>query len=228
MHLVLWDIDGTLVRTPHGRQAFDRALTRLLGSSAPSYDGVAFAGRTDPQIAADVLAAVGADVSHLPTLLSHAEEELASVAVETMQAEGRVLPGVTSVLAALAARDDVVQSVLTGNTAANAAIKLAAFGLDRWLDASIGAYGSDDADRRRLVPVAVARARALRGFDGSDVWVVGDTPHDFACAAAGGARCLLVATGGAPRSSLDGLGADAVLDDLSDVDAVVHLLTGSS
>jgi phosphoglycolate phosphatase len=54
--------------------------------------------------------------------------------------------------------------------------------------------------------------------------VVGDTPHDLACARAGGARCVLVGTGFTPLDELRGLGAEAVLDDLSDVEAVVDLL----
>ena len=54
------------------------------------------------------------------------------------------------------------QSLLTGNIAPNAVVKVSAFGLQRWLDLEIGAYGSDDADRLRLVPVALERARLLR------------------------------------------------------------------
>jgi phosphoglycolate phosphatase-like HAD superfamily hydrolase len=55
--------------------------------------------------------------------------------------------------------------------------------------------------------------------------VVGDTPNDLACARAGGARCALVATGHAPAEELDRLNPDALLDDLSDTEAVVKLLT---
>jgi phosphoglycolate phosphatase len=49
-----------------------------------------------------------------------------------------VLPGVAGLLARLAADDDVVQTVLTGNIAANAMVKVAAFGLDRWLQPGDG------------------------------------------------------------------------------------------
>ncbi|MBW3575836.1 MAG: HAD hydrolase-like protein, partial [Actinobacteria bacterium] len=111
-------------------------------------------------------------------------------------------------------------------TAVNAATKLAALGLDRWLDLESGAYGSDDPDRPALVPVALRRAAERRGWTLSpeDVWVVGDTPRDLECARAGGARCALVATGHTTQDDLYGLGADAVFDDLSDVEAVVKLL----
>ena len=164
--------------------------------------------------------------THLPLVLEAVEAEL-DVAKATLAEKGRALDGVADVLARLDEVDGVHQTLLTGNTAANAAVKLKAFGLDRWLDVDIGAYGSDHADRRELVPIALDRSRRLRGFDVSpeETWVVGDTVNDLACARAGGARCLLVATGRAPFTELETLGADVVLPDLSDRDAVVRILT---
>jgi phosphoglycolate phosphatase-like HAD superfamily hydrolase len=102
-----------------------------------------------------------------------------------------------------------------------------AFGLQQWLDLEIGAYGSDHAARRELVPIALERARRLRGLDveAADAWVVGDTANDLACARAGGARCLLVATGRSSLEELKSLEPDAVLVDLSDVDLVTGILT---
>ena len=61
-------------------------------------------------------------------------------------------------------------------------------------------------------------------MDAGDVWVVGDTPRDLACARAGGARCLLVGTGRFPAHELRALGPEAALDDLRDVDATYDLL----
>jgi phosphoglycolate phosphatase-like HAD superfamily hydrolase len=58
------------------------------------------------------------------------------------------------------------------------------------------------------------------------VWVIGDTPRDLECARAAGSRCLLVGTGRYSSEELAPLGADAVFDDLSNVDAVVNLLAG--
>jgi phosphoglycolate phosphatase-like HAD superfamily hydrolase len=106
-------------------------------------------------------------------------------------------------------------------------VKLAAFELTPWVDLEIGAFGSDDADRTALVPVALERARRLRGLavEPDDVWVVGDTARDLACARAGGVRCALVATGHAALDELRATDADAVLEDLSDVDGVVKLLS---
>ncbi len=128
-------------------------------------------------------------------------------------------------LARLAVTPGVVQTVLTGNVEPNMRVKLGVFGLDRWLDLDVAATGSDSADRRELVPIALRRVAERRGirFEPDEVWVVGDTARDLECARVVGAHCVLVATGRG-AGDLDGLGADAVWSDLSDADAVVGLL----
>ena len=235
MKLLLWDVDGTLVRAGVvGRDPFQQAITSVLQRDlgAEFHRRVRMSGKTDPQIARELL--IEAEVHehdvdrHLPDVLRRLEE--AMLAVEhRLQAEGHAIAGAEEVLAACASRDDVVQSVLTGNLAANAVVKLRAFGLDRFIDFDIGAFGSDHHDREELVPIALTKAAAKHGmpFRAEDTWVIGDTPRDCACAKAGGARCVLVATGGFGRDELEGLGADAVLDDLSDTGAVVSLLTSA-
>lgn len=227
--LVLWDIDGTLVRAGGvASEVFSVAVEHAVGRH-PGAHGVRMGGKTDPQIALEILSGMGLeagqDEHHLPLVVERLEAELAA-AVELIRQKGRVLPGVVEILTALHGDPKVAQSVLTGNTAANAATKLAAFDLGRWLDLEIAAYGSDDRDRRALVPIALARAAERRGLalTPDDVWVVGDTPNDLHCARAGGARCVLVGTGNVPTVELARFDPDAVLDDLADVDAVVQLL----
>ena len=110
---------------------------------------------------------------------------------------------------------------------ANAALKLAAFDLTGYFDVEVGAYGTDHADRNELVPIALERVEQLRGecYLPGEVWVIGDTPGDLACARAAGVRCLLVGTGQIPMSQLLSLDADAVLADLTNTDDVVQILT---
>jgi phosphoglycolate phosphatase len=227
--LVLWDVDGTLLRTNGvAQRAFDVAAEHVLGRH-PGDHAVKMSGKTDPLIALEILVFAGLAEEEarrvLPDVVGRLEAELAG-ARELVRDQGHVLPGVEAVLTGLHDDPAVILSVLTGNTAANAAVKLQAFGLDRWLDVDVGAFGSDDHDREQLVPVALERLRRLRGrdLDPGQVWVVGDTPRDLACARAGGARCLLVATGRFELAELQGLGADEVLTDLSDTAAVTRLL----
>src|SRR6185436_1149681 len=149
--------------------------------------------KTDPQIVREILAVLDlhdeVDV-HLAGIIAELERGLRE-GRDQMRAEGFVLPGVPALLDALA-RQGTVQTVLTGNTAANAAVKIDAFELQSWLDLEVGAFGSDHPDRNRLVPVAIERAEARYGpVDRAHTWVIGDTPFDAACAQAGGVRCLL-------------------------------------
>ncbi len=224
--LVLWDIDGTLVRAGEvGALIFDHAIEKTMGRR-PSRR-ILMSGMTDPQIVLEYLTEFDlADPhTHLPAILEGIEVELADRASE-ISSRGVVLPGVADLLARLAADDDVDQTVLTGNIAANARVKVAAFGLDRWLNLEMGAFGSDDADRNALVPVAIAKVAAARGrrFAPDQIWVVGDAPNDLACARAAGVRCLLVATGRPTYDELSALHPDALRHDLSDVDDIVELL----
>jgi phosphoglycolate phosphatase len=230
--LVLWDIDGTLLSAgASARTAFDDAVAQVIGRD-PGEHGVQMSGKTDPQIALEILATLALTESeareHLPGVLRALEDRL-EVAIHQMQADGRALPGVEAALAALGEDPHVLQTVLTGNLAGNARVKLAVFGLDRWLDLDVGAYGSDHADRTALVPVALHKVR--RSFDADldpdQVWVVGDTPLDLACARASGAHCVLVATGRFALEELQALDADVVLPDLSDTRRVLEVLTGT-
>jgi phosphoglycolate phosphatase len=224
--LLLFDIDGTLVRAgPVGGAVFNRALEAVLGE-VPS-ERVRMSGKTDPQIVREYLALMESDdTDHLPSILEHLERELAAAAAEITR-DGSACPGAVELLEAVANDDRFHSSVLTGNIAPNAVVKLAAFGLEKWLDLECGAYGSDSEDRKDLVPIAIQRLASLRGIHISpeETWVIGDTPRDYECAAAAGAHCLLVATGGYRLEELSGLGADAVLADLSATGAVVDILS---
>ncbi len=223
--LVLFDIDGTLVRAgPVAGAVFDRAVEAVLG--AAPVERVTMSGKTDPQIVREYLELLGHDPSHLPAVLAELELKLAAAAHELAE-HGQALPGVANLLQSLAADARFHLSVLTGNIAPNAVVKLSAFGLDKWLDLETGAYGSDNEDRRLLVPVALRRLAELRDvhLGPQDTWVVGDTERDLACARAGGAHCVLVATGRYSFDELSALGADAVVADLSRTEEITALLS---
>lgn len=220
--LLLWDIDGTLLRTaPVGRRVIEEAA-RSVGQLA-EVPRVVMSGKTDPQILREIFMAAALADEHIDRLVPEAmaAAERAIVAAEhELREAGHVLPGVVELLGRLGETPGVRQTLLTGNLVANAAVKLAAFGLTDFFDAEIGAYGSDHADRLALVPIALERAATFRGtaYAADDVWVIGDTANDLACARAGGVRCLLVGDG-------TGLDADAAMPDLADVDGAYRILT---
>jgi phosphoglycolate phosphatase len=220
--LVLWDIDGTLVDSAgHGRHAFEEAYRAVTGRP---FEGAAeYAGRTDHQIA---LAMLGGASEQLPDLLEQLAERL-EPRRELIAAEGHVYPGVRETLAALHEADGVVNSLLTGNIEANAAVKVGAFGLERWLDFGAGAYGSDPHERRSDL-VAIARERAAARYgEPTGAVLVGDTPLDVAAAREAGARAVAVATGFASLDSLRESEPDALLQDLSDTEAAIRAITST-
>ncbi|HJR50635.1 MAG TPA: HAD hydrolase-like protein, partial [Gemmatimonadales bacterium] len=131
------------------------------------------------------------------------------------------LPGVAAVVERLAGTPDALLGLVTGNIEEGARVKLLPTGL--WPSFRVGAYGSDDMDRRRLPSLAARRAQALVGhaFAPADVVVIGDTPHDIDCARAFGAVAIAVTTGQYPRADLLAEKPDHLFDDLQDVETVL-------
>jgi phosphoglycolate phosphatase len=216
--LLLFDIDGTLLTTGGcGMQAL-RLATRDYFGADDDLREIEIAGRTDTGIARQLLRKYERDeklaldvleryLHHLPLLLP--------------QTEGRLLPGVPELLAALHQRPDVVLGLLTGNLERGAALKLEQYGV--WHYFGFGAFADDHHDRNELGAVALARARA-RGWNSSPerVYVIGDTPHDIACARACGARAVGVATGGSSYEALQAAAPDILLRDFSGLSATLR------
>jgi len=212
MHLLLFDIDGTLVRVNGtGRTAVMQALSSVTDRPI-STDDVPFSGRTDPAIFEAVLEKNGVSQAEATV------DEAIAAYVEAMQSaltpeDVEVLPGVESLLSGLADRSDVHLGLVTGNVEPIAYKKLSVHGLDRHF--SIGAFGSDHADRNRLPDLATRRAAQHTGhaFQSAEhAIVVGDTPHDIECARATGALAVAVCTGRYERDELLRHDPDLVLD----------------
>ena len=212
---VLWDIDGTLVSSGGvAAGAFLDAVAEVTGRR-PSAERRDYGGRLDPEIADMLLAAVGAAPAQVAGVLA-ALERLVAERLGELRAQTRAYPGVAALLGYLA-RAGVRQTVVTGNVASVARHKLEAGGLVPPIEPGFGGYGDSAPDRAAVARVALDRLAAAGWVpDPGQVWIVGDTPRDLACARAVGVRCALVATGRRPAGELAGLGADIVLPDLSD------------
>lgn len=223
--LVLWDIDHTLIENDGVSKAiYALAVELLIGH--PTVTPPATEGRTDAAIMADLLSDNGCDPDRFPLRrIWEALTEAGRRNEAQLQARGQALRGAAECLRRLAADHHVIQSTLTGNIEANAHVKLRAFGLDPWIDFSVGGYGVLP-ERPLLVPVAQHRAAARYDFDPhTDVTVlIGDTPTDVEAGLVGGARVLAVATGAYSPAQLWAAGADAVITDLTDPDGFEHHL----
>ncbi len=226
--LVLFDIDGTLVLTGGaGLRAMTRACQEIVGH-ADALDGIPVAGRTDWIILHDTLSRLGRDLDRdlFDRLRDRYVEYLRHEILQPGKGFNGALPGVPELLESLHGRDDVHLALLTGNFEAGARIKLERF--DLWRYFRCGAYGDDAPDRNALVPVAVERAAAcgIPTMLPANVIVVGDTPHDVACARAAGATPIGVATGGYTADDLRACGAEVVFDTLRDTKRVVGAIGG--
>ena len=223
--LILFDIDGTLLSGGPAKGAFETAMVETYGT-AGAVERVSFGGKTDPQIARELLTGVGFDHESIDAGLPGLwERYLGHLEVGLRERPMKVLPGVASLLDALESREDVALGLLTGNIVDGARLKLGSAGL--WGRFTIGCYGSDSEVRDELPAIALERARERwrRDVAPDDAMIVGDTPNDVACGRAGGMRILAVATGRYTAQDLETAGADYVLPDLSATQQIVELLT---
>jgi phosphoglycolate phosphatase-like HAD superfamily hydrolase len=192
--LLLFDIDGTLLlkATDVHRDAIGAALHVVHGVTASEPGGMQTAGRTDREIARGLLVAAGVSARRI-------DDRADDVQIAACEAYARMCPadlsatvatGMRELLARLAAREETILSLVTGNYEAIARMKLAAAGIGDFFARGQGGFGSDHEDRSMLP--AIARRRA-GGGDGAP-WprertlLIGDTPRDIACARADGVR----------------------------------------
>ncbi len=223
--LILFDVDGTLVRGGPAKEAFILALERAFGTAGPVHL-VSFAGKTDPQIARETLRGAGLDDARidagLPRLWTLYTRELERrLPANPVTA----LPGVRRLLAALEKSGAAALGLVTGNIREGARLKLGSAGLATEAFPA-GAFGCDREIRNHLPAIAADRAERVWGvrFPPESVGIVGDTPLDVECGRHFGARTFAVATGRFGAAELEATGADHVARDLTRTREVVDML----
>lgn len=225
MTLLLFDIDGTLVSTGlAGGDAMGRAFEEVHGV-ADAFAGIEMSGKTDPAILREAWEAAGIDAAERDPQAFH--DCYVRHLRDTLKEADRprhLKPGLPGLLDAIAARSDVVLGLLTGNFVTGAQLKLESFGILHYF--RIGAYGSDNEDRKALVPVAQLRARqyCVTYIAPERTFVIGDTPRDIACARAHDVQAVAVATGNYSLDDLQAHQPDLCFADLSDQQAVLERL----
>ena len=226
MKLVLFDIDGTLLWSDGaGRRAFSAALARIFGAPCP--EDFRFDGKTDPQIARELMRGCGHADDYIDERMKPLMDAYLAGLMEELGRSRRahVFPGVRDILDALEARHDVVLGLLTGNLERGAGAKLRAAGIDP-ARFRVGAFGSDHEHRPELPAIAQRRAREQLGLavSGAAMVVIGDTPADLECGRAIGARAIGVATGRYTETQLALHEPHAVFRDLTDTPAVLEAI----
>jgi phosphoglycolate phosphatase-like HAD superfamily hydrolase len=213
--LVLFDIDGTLVRRagPHHREALVYAIRRILRLETTT-DGIPVQGMLDPDILTVMLRRAGAaraDIRHaLPEIQRAAERYYLRVCPLL---HDKQCPGVTPLLERLRRRE-ILLGLVTGNLTRIGWRKLERAGLREYF--RFGAFGEMAGNRAGLARIAIREARRqgwiLRE---SPVSLIGDAPQDILAARANRIRAIAVKTGITPPDELKVLEPDFLLRDLS-------------
>src|SRR5204862_7937015 len=221
--LLLFDIDGTLIHAGGaGVQALNSAFKERVGIADDLHD-IQIAGMTDSGIVVSILNKhkILATNENIGAFL---DSYVHFLSLELPRRKGKLLPGVLDLLEKLKSRPHLVLGLLTGNVSRGARLKLEHHGV--WHFFEFGAFADDHQDRNRLGSFARARAKENHGreFSASEIDVIGDTPRDIACGKAFGARTIAVATGTWSREQLAKYQPEFLIDDLSDVECVIHTL----
>ncbi len=229
--ILLWDIDGTLIRSERTDAFKDYTIPVLeqVFGTAGKLPEMRVSGMTDLQIVAEALLESGFTPEHIRERV----EELRTCYMREMRrvtANGdqffQVLPGVRETLEALNTNPRYRSALMTGNIEPAAYLKMELVGLSKYFTLP-GSFGDESHKRRDLPALAAERIRRHLDIEllPSQFIVIGDTPNDIDCARHFGARVLAVNTGRFySRADLLEHNPDALLPDLSDTDAVLRTL----
>jgi phosphoglycolate phosphatase len=216
MDLVLFDIDGTLVRRagPHHRQALVDAVRQITGVETTT-EGIPVHGMLDPDILTQMMLAGGIDEarisSKMPAIIE-AAQDIYQTGVPDLR--DKVCPGVVPLLDQLRERGTTL-ALVTGNLTRIGRWKLERAGLHRYF--RFGAFGEMAPTRGGLARLAIERARREGLIDGK-ISLIGDATQDVQAARENGIRSIAVRTGITPAEDLEASAPDLLLDDLTQLD----------
>lgn len=231
MRLVLFDIDGTLLKVERGLS--QRVVVEVINETLGREEHFAlpetyrFHGRTDHMIFLDLCEHLGESRARAEGLIAAFECALMKRWNLHLNRETvRILPGVSLLLDLLHEDENVTLGLLTGNLADGARAKLQPHDMNRFFP--FGAFGSDAVDRNLLPPIALQRANALNGnrFSYEDAIIVGDSNRDIECAKRWGIRSVAVATGGLSCDELREHQPDLLLETLEEIESLQEFIRG--
>jgi phosphoglycolate phosphatase len=215
VRLVLFDIDGTLIRTGGaGVKAFAKVFATEFNAT-DGFEQLKFAGRTDVSLVREFFGFHGIPVTQ-ENLHRFFERYVFWLDHILRESKTALCPGVSAFIGKLQSLPEApLLGLLTGNIRLGAEIKLRHFNL--WETFVTGAFADDHEQRDQIAAIARERGSRLLNEDlrNGQVLVIGDTPHDIRCARAIGAKALALATGGAELRDLQEHSPDWALKDLS-------------
>lgn len=219
VRLVLFDIDGTLIRTGGaGVKAFAKVFETEF-KAVDGFEKLKFAGRTDTGLVREFFGyhGISATTENFERFFERYVFWLDHILHETKTS---VCAGVWEFIRELQGLPKPpVLGLLTGNIRLGAEIKLRHAGL--WDVFVTGGFADDSEERDKIAAIAKGRGSRLlkEELAGEQVVVIGDTPLDIRCGRAIGAKVLAVATGTVTKEELETHKPDWAVKDLAEVKA---------
>jgi phosphoglycolate phosphatase len=212
--LILFDIDGTLVRRagPHHRQALVDAVRRVTGLET-STDRIPVHGMLDPDILTRMLRGAGASPAAIRRAMPEIVRRAQQIYVRGVpDLRRKTCPGVRLLLRRLQ-QHGVLLGLVTGNLTRIGWKKLDRAGLKPYF--RFGAFGEMAKNRAGLARLAIRHARA-QGLiaNRTPIALVGDAPSNILAAQRNGIRSIAVHTGISSRDELLAFAPDLLLENL--------------
>ena len=231
LRILLWDIDGTLMRSVRAGSFKDYTIPMLeeVFGTAGRLGQMKVSGMTDLQIVGEALKHEGFTHEHIRERV-HELRESYMKAMRKFTGNGeevfQVLPGVREALQAVHKHPRYQSALVTGNIEPAAWLKMEIVGLSEFFTLP-GAFGDESHDRRDLPGLAADRIRNHLQMDlaPEQFIVIGDTPNDIECAKHFGARSIAIDTSRFyTTDEILACKPDALLPDLTDVDLFLATL----
>jgi phosphoglycolate phosphatase len=222
--LLLFDIDGTLLRAENATRDAVNQTFRELFNVNQKFNDLAISAWTDigffrdaaiqvlgrPFNAEEYAVFIRAYIARLPGCLQCCKFYL--------------MPGIAELLEHLVARDDILLGLETGNIEPAARLKLKRGGINEYFQ--FGGFGEDSDDRSRIIRAGIERGCRRHGGDmePQNIFIIGDTPMDIRAGKKAGAVTVAVGTGILPWEDVLAEGPAHAFKDLSDVGAFLRCI----
>ncbi len=224
--LVLFDIDGTLIRAQRMQdnlQRFPYAIKKVFGVdigvfTMARWKSKNFNGMGDRYILWEFAKDYGITKDALLDRIGDIGNAFAEY-LESIKNGGpsyAVIPDAKTLVEKVIAAEHLSEGVLTGNLGPAASWKLRSAGLP---DIAFGVYGHEADERNDLARLILPKAEAYFGrvFAPNDIIIIGDTVRDAECARVIGATVVIVSTGWeVTKEDFAGFPPDLHVDSLMD------------
>ena len=223
--LLLFDIDGTLLRAENATRLALNETFRNLFNVKESLDDLSFFAWTDLGLFREAATSLIGRPFNAWEYTAFTTGYAECLQGHLQSCKFYLMPGIAELLPQLAAREDILLGLETGNIESAAYLKLKRGGLDGYF--TFGGFGSDSEDRAKLILAGIERARSLEHklIRKDNIFVIGDSPHDIAAGNKLGVNTIAVGTGLVDQEKVLAEKPSVYFKDLGDIPAFLNIIT---